>query len=45
MLTDYHLHLRPDDEGTDFERYFTTENVERYLAAAAAVGSEELGVS
>ena len=45
MLTDYHLHLRPDEEGTPFERYFTDENVERYLAAAAAAGVEELGVS
>jgi histidinol-phosphatase (PHP family) len=45
MLTDYHLHLRPDEEGTTFERYFTTENVERYLDAAAAAGIEELGVS
>jgi histidinol-phosphatase (PHP family) len=45
VLTDYHLHLRPDDEGTSFERYFTAENVDRYLAAAAAAGVEELGVS
>jgi histidinol-phosphatase (PHP family) len=45
MLTDYHLHLRPDEEGTAFERYFTAENVERYLDAAAAAGIEELGVS
>jgi histidinol-phosphatase (PHP family) len=45
MLTDYHLHLRPDDEGTAFERYFTASNVERYLAAAEAAGVEELGVS
>ena len=45
MLTDYHLHLRPDEDGTTFERYFTAENVERYRAAAAAVGIEELGVS
>jgi len=45
MLTDYHLHLRPDEEDTTFERYFTDENVERYLAAAAAAGVEELGVS
>jgi histidinol-phosphatase (PHP family) len=45
VLTDYHLHLRPDDAGTTFERYFTTENVERYRAAAAAAGIEELGVS
>ena len=45
MLTDYHLHLRPDEEGTTFERYFTTENVERYLDAANSAGIEELGVS
>ncbi|MGZ5309215.1 MAG: histidinol-phosphatase HisJ family protein [Solirubrobacterales bacterium] len=45
MLTDYHLHLRPDEAGTPAERYFTTENVDRYLAAARAAGIEELGVS
>jgi len=45
MLTDYHLHLRPDEEGTTFERYFTVENVERYLDAATERGIEELGVS
>jgi histidinol-phosphatase (PHP family) len=45
MLTDYHLHLRPDEEGTTFERYFTSENVERYLDAARARGIEEIGVS
>jgi histidinol-phosphatase (PHP family) len=45
MLTDYHLHLRPDDDDTPAERYFTAENVDRYTAAAAAAGIEELGVS
>ncbi len=45
MLTDYHLHLRPDEPDTTVERYFTAENVERYRAAAAASGIEELGVS
>jgi histidinol-phosphatase (PHP family) len=45
VLTDYHLHLRPDEGGTTFERYFTSENVERYRAAAEAAGIEELGVS
>jgi histidinol-phosphatase (PHP family) len=45
MLTDYHLHLRPDEDGTPPERFFTGENVDRYLAAAAAAGVEELGVS
>jgi histidinol-phosphatase (PHP family) len=45
VLTDYHLHLRPDEAETTFERYFTTENVERYRAAATAAGIEELGVA
>jgi histidinol-phosphatase (PHP family) len=45
VLTDYHLHLRPDDDGTPPERYFTAENVDRYLAAAAEAGIAELGVS
>jgi histidinol-phosphatase (PHP family) len=45
VLTDYHLHLRPDEEDTPPERYFTAENVDRYLAAAEAAGVEELGVS
>ena len=44
MLTDYHLHLRPDDEGIP-ETHFTQENVDRYLAAAREQGIEELGVS
>jgi histidinol-phosphatase (PHP family) len=45
VLTDYHLHLRPDEDDTPPERYFTAENVERYLAAAEAAGIAELGVS
>jgi histidinol-phosphatase (PHP family) len=45
MLTDYHLHLRPDEPDTPPERYFTAENVERYREAAAAAGVDELGVS
>jgi len=45
MLTDYHLHLRPDEPGTPPQRYFTAENVARYREAAAAAGIEELGVS
>ncbi len=43
MLTDYHLHLRPDDPGTDAEAYFTTANVDRYRAAAGERGIAELG--
>ena len=46
MLTDYHLHLRPDEaHDPPFERWFTEGNVELYMGAAAAVGIEELGVS
>lgn len=45
MLTDYHVHLRPDEPETPPERYFTPENVGRYLDAAAAAGIGELGVS
>jgi histidinol-phosphatase (PHP family) len=45
VLTDYHLHLRPDEPDTPPERYFTAANVERYRDAADAAGIEELGVS
>jgi histidinol-phosphatase (PHP family) len=44
MLTDYHLHLRPDDTG-EAGSHFTEENVDRYLAAAEEHGIDELGVS
>ena len=30
MLTDYHVHLRPDEDDTTPEAYFTTANAERY---------------
>ena len=45
MLTDYHLHLRPDDPGTAAERYFTPANAERYRAVAEERGIGELGCS
>ena len=45
MLTDYHLHLRPDEPDTTAEAYFTDANVERYLDSAATEGIAELGVS
>jgi histidinol-phosphatase (PHP family) len=46
MLTDYHLHLRPDESREPpFERWFTEANVELYLQAAREAGIEELGVS
>ena len=45
MLTDYHVHLRPDDLDAEAADYFTAANVERDLAAAEEGGIEELGVS
>ncbi len=45
MLTDYHVHLRPDEDGSTAARYFTAGNVERYREAAAERGIEELGVA
>ena len=45
MLTDYHVHLRPDDPGTEAERYFTQGNAERYREVATERGVTELGVS
>jgi histidinol-phosphatase (PHP family) len=45
MLTDYHVHLRPDGSGTPAERYFTPANAQRYRVAAGERGIAELGVS
>jgi histidinol-phosphatase (PHP family) len=45
VLTDYHVHLRPDDDGTPADRYFTAANAERYRTVAAERGIAELGVS
>jgi histidinol-phosphatase (PHP family) len=45
VLTDYHLHLRPDDVEATAAEYFTEANVERYLEAARDAGIAELGVS
>jgi histidinol-phosphatase (PHP family) len=46
MLTDYHWHLRTDDDREPPEDFaFTQENVGRYLAAAEEAGVGELGCS
>jgi histidinol-phosphatase (PHP family) len=45
MLTDYHLHLRPDDLDAAVAEYHAEENAERYRAAASERGIAELGVS
>jgi histidinol-phosphatase (PHP family) len=45
VLTDYHVHLRPDEPGTTAERHFTSANAERYREVAEERGIEELGVA
>ncbi len=45
MLTDLHVHLRPDEDGTPASEYFTAANAERYRQAAIERGIGELGVS
>jgi histidinol-phosphatase (PHP family) len=46
VLTDYHVHLRPDDDPDwSADRAFTPENAARYREVAAERGVEELGVS
>ena len=45
MLTDYHVHLRPDGDEETAERYFTPANAERYRTVASERGIAELGVA
>jgi len=45
LLTDYHVHLRPDERENTPERFFTRENAERYREQAADRGIAELGVA
>jgi histidinol-phosphatase (PHP family) len=45
VLTDYHVHLRPDEDGTPPSRYFTAANAERYREVATERGIAELGVA
>jgi len=45
VLTDYHVHLRPDGADTLAAEYFTPANVERYREVAAERGIAELGCS
>jgi histidinol-phosphatase (PHP family) len=45
VLTDYHVHLRPDEPDTPAERFFTPGNAERYREAAEERGIAELGVA
>jgi histidinol-phosphatase (PHP family) len=45
LLTDYHVHLRPDERENTAERFFTAANAERYRETAAERGIAELGVA
>ena len=45
MLTDYHVHLRPDDADATPDRHFTAANAERYRETAAERGIAEIGVA
>jgi histidinol-phosphatase (PHP family) len=45
LLTDYHVHLRPDEKEATADRFFTPENAERYRATASERGIAELGVA
>jgi histidinol-phosphatase (PHP family) len=45
VLTDYHLHLRPDDLDASADEHFTEANFQRYRTAASERGIAELGVS
>jgi len=45
LLTDYHVHLRPDDLGAAATEHFTPENIDRYVEAAARAGVSELGIA
>jgi histidinol-phosphatase (PHP family) len=45
VLTDYHVHLRPDERGNTPEQFFTRANAERYREAAEERGIQELGVA
>lgn len=43
VITDYHLHLRPDDIDARADDHFTPENIARYEHAAREAGVTDLG--
>lgn len=45
MLTDYHVHLRPDERDATPATHFTAANAQAYRDAATERGIAELGVS
>jgi histidinol-phosphatase (PHP family) len=45
VLTDYHVHLRPDERENTAAKFFTASNAERYREQASERGIDELGVA
>ena len=45
VLTDYHVHLRPDERPSEAREYLTPGNAERYREAAGHRGITELGAA
>jgi histidinol-phosphatase (PHP family) len=45
VLTDYHVHLRPDERENTPEEFFTRSNAEHYREVAEERGIQELGVA
>jgi histidinol-phosphatase (PHP family) len=45
VLTDYHVHLRPDEPAATAQSHFTTANADRYREVAGERGIAELGVA
>ena len=45
MLTDYHVHLRPDSIEATPDAFFTEERLGMYLEASRVAGIEEIGIS
>lgn len=45
VLTDYHVHLRPDGPGSEAEKFFVAANTDRYRQAAGERGIAELGAA
>ena len=45
MLSDFHVHLRPDSFPSEASAYFTPENAERYREQATERGIQLLGVA
>ncbi|MBX5470463.1 MAG: histidinol-phosphatase [Thermoleophilaceae bacterium] len=44
-MTDFHVHLRPDEHPSEARDHFTAANVERYTTVAEERGIESLGVA